>query len=369
MSGVATSELESPQEANRLAGLRRYAFLDREADPAFDRIVALAQDLFDLPISLMCIIEKEKQWFKARIGLDVSEMPRAWGFCDHTIAQEGPMVVPDSLLDPRFVNSPLVVGPPHIRFYAGAQIRSPDGMALGTLCVISDTPRADFSERDRNRLVQLAAMAAGELEMRRQMLRAQRQSDKKDVLIREGHLHVANSLQMIADVLQMQMQFTRDPGVVQSLRGAVNRIIAVGEVHQQLRRQQADEHADAADYIGRLLRRLWQAVAPTERQNDLEFVATDPIMLPIEMLVRLGFITAELTVNAIQHGAGRVKVTLAATTGGVMLTVEDQGTGLSERWQRQLPREAVGLRLVRMLAGEISLDPDRPGRCSVFLRA
>jgi PAS domain S-box-containing protein len=152
-------------EADRLAALARYQILDTPQEPAFDRIVRLAALLLDVPITLISLVDADRQWFKARYGLDVPETPRAIAFCDHAIRGSDILVVPDAELDPRFCDNPLVTGEMHVRFYAGAPLVTPDGFALGTICAIDRSPR-DLNQRDAAILAALAEQIIHELEVR-----------------------------------------------------------------------------------------------------------------------------------------------------------------------------------------------------------
>lgn len=154
-------------ETRRLAALKALCVLDTGPAAAFDRITALAADLFDAPIALVSLIDADRQWFKSRHGLDVSETPRAWAFCDHAV-RGGPhscLVVPDATRDARFADNPLVTGFPDIRFYAGATLTTAEGHNLGTLCVIDIIPRPMPADRDLERLTRLAAIVVDELEL------------------------------------------------------------------------------------------------------------------------------------------------------------------------------------------------------------
>lgn len=158
-------------EAARLMMLRRYAILDTPAEAAFDRLAALARDLLGAPMAMVSLIDETRQWFKARVGIELREVPRELAFCDHTI-RGGPdklLVVPNLTADPRFASNPLVTGDPHLRFYAGAPLVGPGGAVLGTISVLSPEPRPDgLSEVEARGLRNLAAMAADELELRLQ---------------------------------------------------------------------------------------------------------------------------------------------------------------------------------------------------------
>ena len=155
-----------PQEEKRLAALRRLDILDTDPEPAFERVTRISQRLFEAPISLVSLVDRDRQWFKSRRGLSVSETPRDASFCAHAILGDGVMVVPDATQDPRFADNSLVVGDPDIRFYAGAPLRNPDGLPVGTLCVIDTKPR-DWSPEDSAALADLATVVEHELVHRR----------------------------------------------------------------------------------------------------------------------------------------------------------------------------------------------------------
>ncbi len=128
-------------EQQRLAALYQLLLLDTPPEQRFDMIVEFAASEFDVPICLITLLDNERQWFKARVGLDVCSTPRDISFCGHAILQPGVMVVPDAAEDPRFADNPLVTSEPHIRFYAGAPLTLPSGHAVGTLCIIDTKPR------------------------------------------------------------------------------------------------------------------------------------------------------------------------------------------------------------------------------------
>ncbi|HJY93254.1 MAG TPA: GAF domain-containing protein, partial [Candidatus Acidoferrum sp.] len=122
-------------EAARLAALDRYAILDTDPEQSFDDLVILASYICKTPIALLSLLDDHRQWFKSAVGVQVRETPLEMSICAHAIKQEDLFIVPDTLQDARFRENPMVVGEPHIRFYAGAPLINEDGFALGTLCV------------------------------------------------------------------------------------------------------------------------------------------------------------------------------------------------------------------------------------------
>ncbi len=155
-----------PDEAGRIAALRRYAVLDSAPEACFDRIARLAARKFQVPIALISLIDENRQWFKANCGLDVRETSRDVAFCAHAILEGGVFMVADATKDPRFADNPLVTDGLKIRFYAGAPLVNPEGHRLGTLCLIDTVPRPCLSDDDQILLSELAAIVVDQIEMR-----------------------------------------------------------------------------------------------------------------------------------------------------------------------------------------------------------
>ncbi|HEY6612071.1 MAG TPA: GAF domain-containing protein, partial [Pseudomonas sp.] len=142
-------------ELERLRQLHELQILDTPREPTFDRLTALAAELLDVPIALISLVDAERQWFKSAVGLDARQTGRDVSLCNHTVASRRPLLIEDTLTDPRFAGNPLVTGAPHIRFYAGIPLM-PDGHhVLGTLCVIDRRPR----QLSADQLRQLEALA------------------------------------------------------------------------------------------------------------------------------------------------------------------------------------------------------------------
>lgn len=165
--GVVAAEAFSPVEEARLTTLARYEVLDTPPEAAFDRITALTSAIFDVPVVLISLVDRDRQWFKSCYGLDLRETDRSVSFCVHAIEADAVLVVPDATRDARFTANPLVTGEPGIRFYAGAPLKTTDGYKLGTLCLIDRRPRAGLSPPQQETLASLAALVVDELELRR----------------------------------------------------------------------------------------------------------------------------------------------------------------------------------------------------------
>ncbi len=153
-------------EARRIEILRQYAILDTEPEQALDDLTALAAQICGAPIALISLVDEHRQWFKARIGLDMAETPRDISFCTHAVQQRDLFIVPDATQDERFAGNPLVTAEPRIRFYAGAPLISPEDTALGALCVIDHVPRT-LTPGQEQALRVLARQVMTHLELRR----------------------------------------------------------------------------------------------------------------------------------------------------------------------------------------------------------
>ncbi len=174
-------------EDARLEALRDLEILDTPPEEGYDDLALIASEICGTPISMISLVDRNRQWFKARVGLDTPETSRDLAFCAHAILQRGLFVVADATQDPRFSDNPLVTTDPKIRFYAGAPLRTTDGHALGTLCVMDRTPR-QLTEQQENALRALSRQVEAQLELRRRLLQERQEADEalheKDVEVR-----------------------------------------------------------------------------------------------------------------------------------------------------------------------------------------
>lgn len=158
--------LELPKnESQRIEVLKSHNILDTPPDGSFDRITRLAATIFDVPISIISLVDTDRIWFKSHYGLDVNQINRDPGLCASAILTEDTYVVENAIEDPRTLANPLVAGEFGLRFYAAAPLQTQDNYNLGTLCVIDRNPR-QFSEKEKEILRQLAALVIEEMDMR-----------------------------------------------------------------------------------------------------------------------------------------------------------------------------------------------------------
>jgi PAS domain S-box-containing protein len=213
----------SPTEVERLVQLQRYEILDTAPEDVFDDFTILAAQICGTPISLISLLDADRQWFKSRVGLAATQTPREMAFCDHAIRTPEVMEVPDATLDPRFVDNPLVTGAPDIRFYAGAPLVAPDGSRIGTLCVIDRIPR-HLSDDQRTSLARLGRQIIVQLELR---------LARRDLEARIAGAERAETL--MRETLARANAAERRTGLVNSLLSAVRELLT-GHLVQNGRR-------------------------------------------------------------------------------------------------------------------------------------
>jgi GAF domain-containing protein len=175
-------------EGDRLAALRSYGVLDTAPEPSFDSLAQLAAHVCGTPFAAINLIEDRRQWSKAEVGLGFRETPVEVSICAKAILQQSLFIIADTRQDSRFVSNPLVTGPPHVRFYAGAILATPQSLPLGTLCVLDRQPR-ELNEQQRAALTTLAAQVMSQLELRRliaerdEALASSRQAEQRQALL------------------------------------------------------------------------------------------------------------------------------------------------------------------------------------------
>ncbi len=189
-------------EAKRLKVLWQYDVLDTVPEEIFDDLTELAARICEAPIALISLVDEDRQWFKAKVGVKVSETSRDVSFCAHAIMGDGLFIVPDATKDDRFRQNPLVTAEPNVRFYAGAPLVTPDGHALGTLCVLDKVPR-ELRPEQKEALRLLAHHIMTQLELRRhakELTRARAESNAAKEDLQAARAEIARLKHELAGV-------------------------------------------------------------------------------------------------------------------------------------------------------------------------
>lgn len=272
-------------EEARLAALREYRIVDTEAEQVFDDLTQLAASLCRTPIALLSLIESDRQWFKSRVGIQATECPRDVSFCSYAILQSDLMMVRDTLADPRFASSPLVLSEPKIRFYAGLPLFTADGKhALGTLCVLDVVPRELSGEqiavfralaRQAEALLESARLRAELKKAHAERLRAER--DLQMAYDREPELTRVDLLTGLMNRRAFLDVADRERKRAQRYEVPVSVIAFDLENLQRIRDQQGDQVADALLVsVANLLRNRVRHTDVLARSGDAEFTVLLP---------------------------------------------------------------------------------------------
>jgi GAF domain-containing protein len=183
---ISTMKNVPKDERRRLEVLWQYDILDTIPEQVFDDLTELAASICEAPIALITLVDEKRQWFKSKVGVSVTETSRDISFCGHAILHRELFIVPDAARDARFAHNPLVLTEPQIRFYAGAPLITPDGHALGTLCVIDKVPRT--LRPDQKRALQiLSRHVMTQLELRRHAFELARAREERDNIRNDLH--------------------------------------------------------------------------------------------------------------------------------------------------------------------------------------
>lgn len=252
-----------PDEAARLDALAAHDLLDTLPEQAFDDLTALASRLCETPIALVSLVDRERQWFKSRVGLEAPQTPRDVAYCSHTILGDDLLVVPDALQDERFHDNPLATGAPYVRFYAGTPLRAESGHKLGTLCVIDHVPR-ELTQAQLDSLRRLGRQVEAQLRLRLRMQElGQREAEgrsQRDALARALRQRdalaelVMKDLQVPLSGIQMNASFiTCRPSVPDDVRAAARDIQESAESAQRMVANLMDAGREDAPLTPRLM--------------------------------------------------------------------------------------------------------------------
>jgi signal transduction histidine kinase/CheY-like chemotaxis protein len=398
-----TSNSANFDEDARLAVLDSFGILDTPPERSFDDVVRLVSQLLDAPIAAVNLIARGRQWFKSEIGLGTREMPLDNSICRHALLQQEQMIVTDTQNDPRFSCNPLVTADGGLRFYAGAVLRTRDGVPLGTLCVLDKKPRPEgLTEQQQFMLTTLAHQVMSQIELRQALAEQEalnealrRADQRKDEFLAMLAHELRNPLAPIVSAATMLSNFELQPSMVQRAADIIARQashmtsliddlldvsrVTRGKVELEfVELDLKDVLADAVEQVRPLIEkhghRLVQEAAPTPA-----LVVGDRKRL-VQVMTNLLSNAAKYTLEG-----GRIEVRMATRGALIDLTIRDDGIGMSPeliasafdlfaQGTRGLDRSqgglGIGLALVRSLlklhGGEVTAASDGPGCGSTF---
>ncbi|MFT4907522.1 MAG: signal transduction histidine kinase [Oleispira sp.] len=340
-----------PKETQRIEELLRYEVLDTEDEKALDELTQLASVICGTSISLISLVDKDRQWFKSRVGLDAAETTRDMAFCSHAILQDQIFEVPDTLKDQRFVDNPLVTGSPDIRFYAGAPLVSTSGMPIGTLCVIDTEPKK-LNEKQQLALNTLAKQVISQLELRlhnRQLLRMQKDQQQIFAMMSHDLRSPFNGILGLSQLIQAEAQ-TLKPEVLSAM---------------------ADGILESSLKVYQLLDEIlqWSSNQLGAIQVELEATTLKPLIMETLDLMKDSFtfkklnitcdinenivaladvnltktIIRNLLANAIKYTPeqGSIHIETLLSNGQIQLVITDTGTGVPVELKDQLFGDSV----------------------------
>lgn len=358
-----TDAIIPANEPQRMAAVKRYDILDTPQDGSFDRITAIAARRFNVPISIISIVDHDRIWFKSHHGMSVEQIGREPGLCASAILSPKPYILIDAKADLRSLANPLVAGDFGLRFYVGVPLRTSDGYNLGTLCIIDKEARP-FDQSQIDELKDLASVVMDQMELR---LAARQAVSRAEIMAGEIDHRVMNSLQFISSLLAMQSRAPDLTAVAASqLQMAATRVAAVARVHRNF-------YSDAAAEVSCIafVRRLCADLSSILGKHIQ--VHGDDGNVPTTFIQPIGLLVNELVTNAAKHSVGKINVTY--TIGGEIheLHVCDDGEGLPAGFDPDQCVTGLGMRVVtiltKQLGGRVTARSNTTGRGACFIIA
>lgn len=311
-----------PDQKDRLKDLQDLNILDTAPEAEFDDVVQLASRICGMPISLISLVAEDRQWFKAKAGMEAEGTSLEEAICAHAILEGDYLEIPDTRSDPRTRDNPLVLAKDPLQFYAGAVLRSSRGHAVGTLCVLDNKPN-QLTDLQRDTLRVLARQVMAQLELRRAI-------EEAELLRREVDHRVKNSLQSVAALTRIQARSATSAETKEALGLTGRRIETIALLHEQLYAPQARDHIALEDFIPRVAALLQQS-APDRVRIETRVA---PMSLNSTGAAAVGVILNEFASNAFKHAfrdgtAGVITFALEADEDGLTLVCTDNGRGMS----------------------------------------
>ncbi|WP_209327943.1 hybrid sensor histidine kinase/response regulator [Pseudoalteromonas sp. PA2MD11] len=376
-------------EKQRLKALYDYEVVDSEAEKVFDDLTTLASEICETPISLISLVTPDRQWFKSKVGLDADETNREIAFCSHAILEDDVFEVSNALEDERFLDNPLVVNDPNIRFYAGAQLETPDGFKIGTLCVIDKKPKT-LNEHQKVALKILSREVISQLELRIKNKRLIEMSERKTEYLSNISHELRTPLNAIVGLSELILMHEKIADVDAEIRSHVdhicfssknlleiiNAVLDISKIEAN-KMELNEENINLTDLLKNIITLLKHKAEDSGVTLNECFSFESCTFINIDGQ-KLSQILINIVTNAIKFsGAGkRVDVTASLRNEQLCIEVKDQGIGIKEADLKLLfnkfaqvgkastSQEGTGLGLsitkglVELMAGSITISSD-----------
>ncbi len=345
-----------PSQALRLATLHKYNILDTPPEDDFDDIVELASHICGVPIAVVNLIDSDRQWFKAEVGIGARETPLDTSICSHVILSADFVEIPDTHQDPRTADNELCAPDDGLRFYAGALLKAENGMPIGTLCVLDSKPNT-LTEFQRKALRTLARRVMREMDLRLSL--------RNEAILRDEMDHrVKNSLQSVASIVRLyrnRLGAGDDPS--EAFDAIARRIESISALHQALN-ESPDSNSVA---LGEFLPRIGGLLRNSAPENVIIDCRVQPAKVSSQEAAAIAVVVSEFVANSIKHAfpdgrEGRVAISAMLHPGGeIVIACTDNG-GSGSSTVPEGPVEGLGSRIVEASVAQIGATLERgPG--------
>ncbi len=335
-----------PQQTERLKALRRFEILDTAREAEFDEIVNFAAELCGTKISVINLVDEERQWFKAETGLGIDETPLETSICSHVILETDFVEIHDTLSDTRTSDNPLCTDAGGLRFYAGAILKTSDGFPIGTVCVLDDKPQK-LTPLQRNGLKLLAHQVMRELELRLAI-------KHQNILSREMDHRVKNSLQTVASLVRLYKS-KASPDSQDAFDAVARRVEAISLLHQELHQTSDTNAVPLHQFIPRVVDLLKRSTPSNiEIRQD-----TCETAIASQHASAFAVIISEFVANSVKHGFsdgrdGIITINLSEDAReNIRLDCRDNGLGRNAAPKPPTAVEGLGERLVNASAAQL----------------
>ena len=332
-----------PRQAERLTALYSYDILDTAPEKEFDDVVRLAASLCGSEIALINLIDVDRQWVKAEVGLDEYESPLQTSICSHAILEQDYLEIPDTLQDYRVLDNPVCLGDGGFRFFAGALLKSDGGLPIGTLCVLDRTPRT-LTPLQQETLRVLAEQVMNQLNLQRAVRLAA-------VLRQEVDHRVKNSFQIVASLLRLQASIAPSADVKAALDVVRGRIATLAALHEQLYSTDDGDRIDLASYV----KKIAGYIARSGPDNVEVTAVCDTILVSSQHAASIGIVLNEFATNSFKHAFPENRAGLISFTvrNGDMihLICKDDGVGMDGTVEKVT--SGLGMKIIEAVTTQV----------------